>query len=235
MVGCAVTTVDPGFFADNYLRLIPFAAHLGVFPNLYGGTRNAPPSNEDIARLIAVVLGDPARHDGQRYRPTGPELLSVSEMAALLERVLGRRVRAVPMPFWLFNRAARMQGVSSFEMAMFRAYMQDHRQGAFALGAPSNDLLAVTGQPGEPFEATARRYAASPAATRSPAATVKAAWDFLRTPLMPGYDLDRYENVMAFPSPQSPRWSLEDERWQADRCRRDATRTAIQPIQAAVA
>src|ERR1700760_510102 len=44
----AHVAVDPGFFADNYLNLLPVAAQLGVLPVPTGGGRNAPPSNEDI-------------------------------------------------------------------------------------------------------------------------------------------------------------------------------------------
>ena len=161
------------------------------------------------------MLADPARHDGKRYRPTGPELLSVAEMAVVLERVLAREVRAVPMPFWLFAKAARMQGVAAFDLAGFRDYIEDHRQGAFARGAPSDDVRAVTGRPAESFEETARRYAARPDARRSTSATIRAVFDFLRTPLMPGYDIDRYARTMRFPVPPKPSFAMDDPRWLA--------------------
>ena len=70
--GVAHTIVNPGFFADSYLVTIGLAAHLGVFPWMFGNSRNAPPSNEDIARVAVAVLMDPARHAGKSYRPTGP-------------------------------------------------------------------------------------------------------------------------------------------------------------------
>src|ERR1700721_3535191 len=54
--GVAHTIVNPGFFADAYLQTIGMAAHLGVFPWLYGKSRNAPPSNEDIARAAVAAL-----------------------------------------------------------------------------------------------------------------------------------------------------------------------------------
>jgi NAD(P)H dehydrogenase (quinone) len=68
----AHTIVNPGFFADDYLVPIALAANLGMFPWIYGDGRNAPPSNEDIARVAAAALMDPARHAGKSYRPTGP-------------------------------------------------------------------------------------------------------------------------------------------------------------------
>src|SRR6266849_887936 len=87
--GVAHTIVRPGFFADAYLVLTGFAAHLGVFPWIYGDSRNAPPSNEDIARVAVAALMDPARHAGKSYRPTGPELLGAGDMA----KAIGRAVR----------------------------------------------------------------------------------------------------------------------------------------------
>src|SRR5262249_51132728 len=49
----AHTVVNPGFFADSpYLEMMPFAAHLGVFPlPVAGESLNAPPSVDDIARV----------------------------------------------------------------------------------------------------------------------------------------------------------------------------------------
>jgi NAD(P)H dehydrogenase (quinone) len=49
MPGVAHTIVNPGFFADDYLATIGSAVHLGIFPWIFGDSRNAPPSNEDIA------------------------------------------------------------------------------------------------------------------------------------------------------------------------------------------
>src|SRR5262249_4643294 len=40
--GIGHTVVNPGFFADSYLILTGFAAHLGVLPWLYGNSKNAP-------------------------------------------------------------------------------------------------------------------------------------------------------------------------------------------------
>jgi uncharacterized protein YbjT (DUF2867 family) len=211
----AYTALDPGFFADNYLRLIGFAAQLGVLPSLTRDSCNAPPSNEDIARVAAAVLADPAPHAGRSYRPTGPELLSTREMAAILGRVLGRRVRRVEMPLWLFVKAARMEGVSGYELSGFRHYIEDHKQGAFERGAPSDVVERLTGRPPESFATIAARYAARPEA-RGSAASMIAAWGrFLVTPFMPGYDLARFEDRpdAAAAAPAALRHAMADSGW----------------------
>ena len=76
--GVTHTIVRPGIFADAYLATIGSAVYLGIFPWMSGNSRNAPPSNEDIARVAVAALMDPARHAGKSYRPTGPELLALS-------------------------------------------------------------------------------------------------------------------------------------------------------------
>ena len=109
--GAAHTIINPGMFADNYLRVIDFASLLGIYPVLAGKSRSAPVANEDIARVAVAALIDPDRHAGKNYRPTGPELLSAYDMAAIIQRVLGSRVRPIEMPMWMFLKVARMQGV----------------------------------------------------------------------------------------------------------------------------
>ncbi|MEI6487061.1 MAG: hypothetical protein WCO11_12475 [Sphingomonadales bacterium] len=211
----AFISIAPGYFADNYLRLIDFAALLGILPNLTGTSRNAPPSNEDIARVAAATLIDPAAHIGRRWRPTGPALINVPDMAATLSSVLGHRVRAVPMPFWLFLKAARLQGVPAFDLDSLSYYVRDHMEGAFALGAPNDHVLRVTGQPAEPFAVTAARYARLPKAHRSPARVLKAWLDFLRTPFSPGIDLARYERQAGFPQLATARHAMDNRNWLA--------------------
>lgn len=193
MPGVAHIRVNPGYFADNYLQLIDYAAHLGVFPTITGDGKDAPPSNEDIARVAAAVLLDPDRHAGKRYRPTGPALLSASDMAEILSRVLGRKVRRVDLPWSMFLKAARGGGVGDFLVSGLRYYIEDHKQGAFEWGAPTNDVLEVTGQPAEDFETIARRYAVRPKAHANFANRVRTFVDFMRTPMIPGYKPERLD------------------------------------------
>jgi uncharacterized protein YbjT (DUF2867 family) len=105
-----------GFFADTpYMQLLPFAAHLGIFPfTAKAESANAPPSVEDIARCATAVLMSPGGHAGRTYHPTGPDLLTVTQMAATISKVVGRRVKIVPMPPWLLAKAVRMGGFTEF-------------------------------------------------------------------------------------------------------------------------
>jgi len=212
----AHTVVNPGFFADNYLRLTPFAAHLGIYPSLSGEALNAPPSNEDIARVAAATLKDPKTHAGKTYRPTGPELLSEAQMISIIARVVGRRVRRLPMPRWMAVRAMLADGIGPFQTAEILAYFEDARRGAFALGAPTDDVRRVTGRAAEDFETIARRYAARPEAQRTFLNFWRQLAIFNLTPLRRGLDVARYRRSLEIPEPLAPRLSAESDVWRRE-------------------
>ena len=214
--GVAHTIVNPGFFADAYMVTIGAAAQLGVLPWIFGDSRNAPPSNEDIARVAAAALMDPARHSGKSYRPTGPELLGADDMAKAIGRAVGRSVRAVPTPTWMFMKAARVAGYPVDLLSNVRYYIDDHKSGAFEMGAPTTDVLEVTGRPAEDFETIARRYAALPRNQRTFGNWLREFAQFVMAPFSPGYNFDRYERELRRPFPPDPQFAPESGVWRRE-------------------
>jgi NAD(P)H dehydrogenase (quinone) len=214
--GVGHTIVNPGFFADGYLVTTGLAVHFGVFPWMYGNSRNAPPSNEDIARVAAAALMDPARHAGKSYRPTGPELLGADDMARAIGRAVGRSVRVVPTPTWLFMKTARMAGMPIELMSNVRYYIDDHKRGVFELGAPTSDVLDVTGRPPEDFETIARRYAALPRNQRTFVNWLSTVAQFIVTPLSPSFNFDRYDRELRRPFPSQSQFATESRIWQRE-------------------
>lgn len=225
--GIAHTVVNPGFFADNYLRLIDFAAHLGLFPIPMGSGRNAPPSNEDIARVVVSALTDPGRHAGKTYRPTGPTLLSAKDMTTILTRVVGRKVIHLEMPMWMFLKAMRTLGISRFEQLGIRTYIEDHKRGAFEFGAPTDHVLQVTGCEPEDFETIARRYAAMPQARRSLGNTLKTFGTFMKIGMTPAYNLDAYESDQQHPRTARPELAVDSSWWRERHEPRAKVRLAV--------
>lgn len=213
--GAAHTLVEPGFFADvPYLATLPYAARLGFWPWPFGDSRNAPPSVEDIAAVVAAALADPARHAGRRYRPTGPELLDGSQMAAIASRVLGRRVRLAPMPLALFLRAARLDGIPLPLLAMIRHYRQDAIEGAFALRAPTEDVREVTGRAPESFESVTRRHAAR--IPRGIAPSLGQFAKFMMVPMVPPPPVARYLAGLRMPAPSVPVSAAKSPVWRRE-------------------
>jgi uncharacterized protein YbjT (DUF2867 family) len=213
-----LTLVNPGLFADSpYLALMRYAALLGVFPMPAQGTsRNAPPSTDDIARVAVAALIDPATHAGKTYRPTGPEMLSLDDMVGIVGHVLGRRVRHVPLPLWMFYKAARMDGYDPFSLIAFGDYMHELNSGTFAFNAPTSDVLAATGREPESFEVIARRYAALPQMQRTFSNVARALADFMTVPFRPGLDPGRYAKQLSLPMAPAPLYDLQSERWKLE-------------------
>ena len=88
------------------------AAQLGLYPNFVGESRNAPPSNDDMARVAAGVLADPPRHAGRRLpHHRAPKLIGVHEITAAMSKVLGRKSWPINAPEWLLNKVAAYPGV----------------------------------------------------------------------------------------------------------------------------
>lgn len=214
--GAAHTIVNPGFFAEDYMVTIGASANLGVLPWIFGNSRNAPPSNEDIARVAVAALIDPKQHAGKIYRPTGPELLGAREIAQATGRAVGRSVKVVPTPAWLFMKAARMSGYPIDEFSGIRYYIDDHKSGVFELGAPTTDVLDVTGRPAEDFETIARRYAARPRNRRTAGNWLREFAQFMLSPLSPGFDLERYDRELRRPFPSAPQFATDSKVWRRE-------------------
>ena len=213
----AHVAVDPGFFADNYLQLVPLAAQLGVLPLPTGGRRNAPPSNEDIARVAVGALLDPHRHDGRAYRPTGPAMLSGAEIADAVGTALGRRVRHLEIPAWMFMRAVRQNaerlGADLFFESSLRHYLPEYSLGTWEVGGPTTHVRDVAGVEPEDFLTIARRYTTGPDARRTASNFVRQVWQFMLTGLVPMHRLDRFDRQQQHPQPAHPRLSGQSIVW----------------------
>src|SRR5258707_1306491 len=177
------------------------------------GAEIAVADMSDVERVADAALMDPARQAGRRYRPTGPELLGGEDMAKGIGRAVGRSVRVVPTPAWLFMKTARMGGYPIDLIAGVRYYIEDHKRGAFELGAPTTDVLDVTGQPAEDFETIARRYAALPHNRRTLGSWLREFAEFMIAPLSPGFDLERYDRELRRPCPSEPQFAPESKVW----------------------
>lgn len=106
--GLGWTLLKPTAFMQNLLQS---AAPIkrGLLPQTSGAGATGWIDTHDIAAAAARVLIDPG-HEGQEYVLTGPELLSVPDIAAQLTAVTGRRVRYLHLPTPLFYALLRATG-----------------------------------------------------------------------------------------------------------------------------
>ena len=79
-----------------YLDLMPFfAGSESVIRGPAGEGRFAPVARDDIADVATAVLAEPAPHAGQTYDMTGPEAVTMREVAQHLSSAAGREIRYV--------------------------------------------------------------------------------------------------------------------------------------------
>ena len=210
--------IAPGLFAFAYFLDVPTIRHLGLLLLPLGEGQNAPPSNEDVAALVAAVVAEPDEHIGRFYRPTGPKLLTPFDVAEDCSRVLDRQVRYRPVSTRMFTKAASALGLSPFEISHIRHFVEEHREGAFAVGAPTDHVERVVGRPPEPFEETARRYLENPSLVHRHAkvdGVLGALGAMLKTALTRTPDLDAFERGLLTPMVNSPRLAHESQPWRA--------------------
>jgi len=137
-------------------------------------------------------------------------------MAQIMGKVLGRTVRHVQMPLWMFYKAARMDGIDRFLLSQLAAYMQDHDRGAFEMGGPTSHVLDVTGRLPESFEAITRRYAAQPQAQRTAGNFIKTFAGFMSVPMRPGINPRRFADTLWMPQPNRPLLSADSALWREE-------------------
>jgi len=126
-----------------------------------GSGETAVISNEDIGRVAAGVLSNPAPYAGRTLRPTGPTLQTPEEIAGVFGAVVGREVKSMDASELMARKSMRAMGSSSFELSQVMHYLREYRRGSFASGGTTDVVLEVTGQPAESLETIARRYAAA--------------------------------------------------------------------------
>jgi uncharacterized protein YbjT (DUF2867 family) len=118
----------------------------------------------DIAAVAAETLADPDTHAGARYAPTGPEALTVREVADIIADVIGGPVthNDIDPAAWIGGAVAA--GVVPADYAVMLRWLT----GTIISGngsRPNDDIEKVTGRPPTTFQDFARRNA--PAWTRT--------------------------------------------------------------------
>ncbi|MFF2124378.1 NmrA family NAD(P)-binding protein [Streptomyces olivochromogenes] len=99
--GLPMVHIRPTSFLDTPLFTSLAARSIrenGTLALPFGTGRTSPVAVEDVARVVATVLRDPAPHVGQVYELTGPRSVDMKELAGEFSRALGRPVTYVDVP-----------------------------------------------------------------------------------------------------------------------------------------
>lgn len=149
----------PTFFAEN---LLMFGAETirgqGKLYLPFGSDKHAPIAAADIGRVVAGILEAPAQHVGQRYVVTGPKNLSVSEMAAVISKQIGKPITYVDLPVEAWGAVlAGVQGMTDSLVAHLKAVAVDHQNGGFR--GETDVVLRIGGQAPQSLDGFIREHA----------------------------------------------------------------------------
>ncbi|MFL4474561.1 SDR family oxidoreductase [Paeniglutamicibacter sp. MACA_103] len=135
------------FLRDNfYADFLPeMAGADGVIRGPAGQGRAAVVARHDVARTAAAILREPERHVGATYELTGPEALSLAEVARVLSDVGPREVSYVNESVQEAYASRASYGAPQWQLdAWVSTYL------AIAAGDLENvsgDIERITGQP----------------------------------------------------------------------------------------
>jgi NAD(P)H dehydrogenase (quinone) len=145
--GLDVTVLRHSWHADVVAGVLaPAAGRAGRWTINTGEGQVAPIAKDDAAAAAAAVLVEDG-HAGRTYDITGPELVTVGELAAITSELIGRGVEfddvddAAMLDIFLAAGADRPQDLTSFGRAI--------REGWFAVR--SDDVQRLTGRPAQPM------------------------------------------------------------------------------------
>jgi uncharacterized protein YbjT (DUF2867 family) len=83
-------------FMQEYLREAPSIIHDGAFYLALADARLNPVDLVDVAKVAFLLLRD-GGHEGATVSMTGPEALTMAEIADCISRAIGKTVRYVPV------------------------------------------------------------------------------------------------------------------------------------------
>jgi NAD(P)H dehydrogenase (quinone) len=111
----------------------------------FGEARFAPIATEDIGRVVAAVLADPAPHAGMSYDLFGPVILDMKEIAEIFSKTLERTITYVPIDSETFvANVKKAKNPDAYLLQHLASLGQDLKEGR---PAGMNDLVEqLTGQ-----------------------------------------------------------------------------------------
>jgi uncharacterized protein YbjT (DUF2867 family) len=152
--GLPVIHVRPTTFLDNPLFTMlakQAVRERGVLALPFGSGRTSPITADDVARVVAALLHDPADRIGGVFELTGPEVLDINGLAEQYGRALKRPITAedVSLDDWERDVLAPV-GLPDHVRQHIATMARLHRDGRY--DRATDDVEQITGQPAQSVE-----------------------------------------------------------------------------------
>lgn len=152
--GMAFTHLRPGEFMQSYFRQVPSIVHQGAIFLPMEEAKIASIDIGDIAEVAAAILTSEG-HEGKIYPLTGPEALTMAEVAERLSAVLGKSIRYVNVAPEEARQANLSRGMPPYLADALVELFAERRRGKESRVSPV--IPEVFGWQQTSFEAFARR------------------------------------------------------------------------------
>jgi len=164
--GVGYTLLRNNAYMQNFLMMAAGIAKANSFSTATGDGRVGHVDVRDVAEVAADIAASPSTHAGKTYWPTGPEVLSGTEVAAVLSKVLRRTITFHAITFEEQKQAMLDVGLPEG--------VADDNATAVAMMADgdcdylTDDVPLILGRPARSFEQFASDYAAAFSPVRAP-------------------------------------------------------------------
>ena len=152
--GLPVVHVRPTVFLDTPLFTTMAARSIrenGTIALPFGSGRTSPVALDDVARVVATVLRNPAPHIGHIYELTGPRSVDMTELATAFTRALDRPVTYVNVPLDRWQAGLSRLGLPPHTEQHVATMAKLHRDNRYDRTA--DGVERVTGIPPQSIEA----------------------------------------------------------------------------------
>jgi len=155
--GMAFTHLRAGEFMPVYFRQVPSIIARGALFLPMENAKIASIDIGDIADVAAVALTN-SGHEGKTYPLTGPEALTMAQVAEKLSAVTGKHIRYMNVAPEDAKKAQLAAGVSPYIADALAELFAERRKGKEANVSPAVQM--ILGRPPVSFDAFAKRNAA---------------------------------------------------------------------------
>lgn len=144
--------LDWTILRDNFYAeiLLEFADDQGVIRGPAGNGRVAAVSQRDVGAVVAHILTEPRDHLGQTYDLTGPEALTLSDVAAIATQITGRHFSFVDETLEEAHASRAHYGAPDWQVEAWISTYTAIRDGE--LQHVDDDISRLLGRPATSFD-----------------------------------------------------------------------------------
>lgn len=154
--GLPYTILKPHFFMQNFMMSAESIASEGKIYMPYKDGKIGMVDIRDIVNVSAVILTGEG-HEGKTYTPTGPESISIAEVAAAFSSALDKEVNYIDVPMEAADESLSGMGLSGWVKAAYLEYFQAYSEGWGDF--TTSDVEDITGNPPRSIETFAKDFA----------------------------------------------------------------------------